>query len=152
MKMCQELFDFGAEIDSFSLSPHGAADRSPRFCTCTSQELAPRTLLLLAAELGNLTLVKLFIKVYNAKDAFIAPGGQIALRLAASKGHREIVNYLPVRRGGEWRRWKKEYSNAMERVEKAWKKIYQFTRIVVIDIPVFFLYTLPRDLVKCLWG
>jgi hypothetical protein len=152
MKMCQELLDFGAEIDNFGIPPHGAVNRNPRCCICTSQELAPRTPLMLAAELGSLTLVRLFMDVYSADDALIAPDSQIALRLAASNGHREIVNYLPARRGGGWQRWKKNRSKAMKRINKAGKKIHQFTRIVVLDIPALFMYALPRGLVEWLWS
>jgi hypothetical protein len=151
VRMVQQLLDFDASINDFGIPPHGAVGRNPKFCTCTSKSLSPRTPLMLAAELGNLTLVKLFMEVYGANDALIATDGQIALRLAADNQHREIVNYLPARRGGGWRRWKKEHVKAMTRVKKAGEKIYTFGKILVWEVPKIFLYYLPTELAKWLW-
>ena len=64
---------------------------------------------MIAAEKGNLTIVKLLIEAYHADDKLIAKDGQIALRLAASNGHREVVDYLPSRSGGGMKRWKRKY-------------------------------------------
>ena len=61
---------------------------------------------MIACEKGNLPLVKLLLDVYHCDDSIIAPDGQLALRLASFFKHREIVDYLPVRRGGGMKRWK----------------------------------------------
>jgi hypothetical protein len=152
MKMCQELLDFGANIDEFGILPHGGSKGLARYwCQCQKPENSPRTPLMFAAETGNLTLVKLFMEVYDANDALIATDGQVALRLAAINGHREIVNFLPVQRGGGWRRWKKEHSKAMCRVRKAGESILRFGRAVIWDVPILFLYRIPKWMVVFLW-
>jgi hypothetical protein len=76
VRMVQELVDFGAEVDGFGV--HGGTERTP---------------LQVAASMGNLTLVKLFIEVYHANDALIAPDGQLALRLAVANCHREVADF-----------------------------------------------------------
>jgi hypothetical protein len=130
VRMVQELVDFEAEVDGFGV--HRQTERTP---------------LQLAASMGNLTLVKLFIEVYHANDALVAPDGQLALRLAAENGHREVADYLPLRRGGGWRRWKTHHAKAMERSKRALKKIYRFFKFFAWDIPKFFLWTCPKELI-----
>jgi hypothetical protein len=130
VRMVQELVDFGAEVDSFGV--HAGTKRTP---------------LQLAASMGNLVLVKLFIEVYHANDALIAPDGQLALRLAVANGHREVADYLPLRRGGEWRRWKIHHAQAIERASKALKRIYRVFKFFAWDIPKFFLWVIPKEAV-----
>jgi hypothetical protein len=130
VRMVQELVDFGAEVDGFGV--HRGTERTP---------------LQLAASMGNLTLVKLFIEVYHANDALIAPDGQLALRLAVVNGHREVADYLPLRRGGEWRRWKIHHAKAVERTKKAFKRIYRVFKFFAWDIPKFFLWVLPKEVI-----
>lgn len=68
-----------------------------------------RTPLMLAASIGSLPLVKLLFKPpHSANDALVAPDGQIALRLAATAGHRAIVDYLPSRRAGGFSAFKRK--------------------------------------------
>ena len=112
-----------------------------------SSPRAQRTPLQSAASRGNLTLVKLFIEVYHADDSLIAPDGQLALRLAAENGHREVTNYLPLRRGGGWRRWKNHHAKAMERIKKAVSNIYTFFKFFIWDLPKFFLWDVPKHLI-----
>src|SRR5215471_9821822 len=103
-----------------------------------------RTPLQLAAAMGNLPLVKLFIEVYHCDDSQIAPDGQLALRLAAANGHRHVVDYLPVRRGGGWLRWKTQHEVAMHRARIAGQKIYAVLKFFLWDIEKFFLWTVPE--------
>ena len=114
----------------------------------SSHHLKPlRTPLQLAASIGNLTLVKLFIECYQCDDSLVAPDGQLALRLAAEGGHREIVQYLPLRRGGGWRRWKIHHAKAWKTITKASRKIRSFFKILMKDIPKFLLWDFPKDLI-----
>jgi len=111
-----------------------------------------RTPLMAAAAQGRLPLVKLLREDFGADDATIAPDGQLALRLAADAGHREIVEYLPARRGGEWRRWKTHHDVAVRRIRKAGVNIYKFFNFFVWDMPRFFVWSCPKHLfVLPLW-
>ncbi|KAI4212259.1 MAG: hypothetical protein LQ351_004972 [Letrouitia transgressa] len=130
VRMVQALVDFGAEVDAWG-SFHGRQ----------------RTPLMVAAAKGNLMLVKLFVDVLHADDALIASDGQLALRLASEGGWREVVDFLPSRRGGGWRRWKTHHAVAVRRAKDAVRKIYHFARCLVWDVPKFFLWTLPKWLV-----
>jgi hypothetical protein len=97
------------------------------------------------------------MEAYNADDSLIAPDGQIALRLAAENGHREVVDYLPARRGGGFRRWQHHHQKAIRRAKKALKSIYGFVKFFVWDVEKFFLWTVPQHLVfkplsnGCIW-
>ncbi|KAK1758185.1 ankyrin repeat domain-containing protein 50 [Echria macrotheca] len=104
----------------------------------------PRTPLMVAAALGRLPLVKLLHKDYGADEAIIAPDGQLALRLAADAGHREVVDYLPSRRGGAFRRWRTHHAEAIRRIKKAGYNIYRFFRFFVWDVPRFFVWSVPK--------
>ncbi len=106
-----------------------------------------RTALQIAAEEGHLVLVKLLIEQYGANDALIAPDGQIALRLAAENGHREVVDYLPTRRGGGFRRWKHRNQAALARAKRACARIGIFGKFFLWDIEKFFLWTIPKHLI-----
>ncbi len=90
-------------------------------------------------------MVKLLLE-RGADDSAVAPDGQLALRLAASNGHREIVEYLPSRRGGGYRRWKVKHSKALYRMKKAGYKIYQFVKFFVWHVPKFFVWSVPKHL------
>ncbi|PKS12969.1 hypothetical protein jhhlp_000310 [Lomentospora prolificans] len=105
---------------------------------------AERTPLQVAADNGFLPAVKFFMEECGADDGVIAPDGQLALRLAAAKDHREVVDYLPSRRGGGWLRWKTEHSVLMRRVRKARRRIFRVIQFLVWDLPEFFLYTIPK--------
>ncbi|KAH9477073.1 hypothetical protein JR316_0010989 [Psilocybe cubensis] len=107
-----------------------------------------RTPLMLAASSGSLPLVKLLFEApHSANDSLIAPDGQIALRLAADNGHRAIVEYLPSRRGGNYLRFKVKNAENIERAKKALESIYYFVEFFVWELPIFFLWSIPKYLV-----
>ena len=108
-----------------------------------------RTPLMVAAAQGNLTLVKLFMDVYHADDALIAPDGQMALRLAVTRGQSDVIAFLPSRRGGGWRRWKVQHAAALQKAKFAWKSICRFFKVLFWNIPKaivkFLFWTLPKE-------
>ncbi|KAF5138016.1 Receptor-interacting serine/threonine-protein kinase 4 [Metarhizium anisopliae] len=95
-----------------------------------------RTALQLAAETGSLAIVKILMEEFHADDSLIAPDGALALRLAAANGYREIVDYLPKRRGGAWKRWRFAHREEMDRIRTALDKIRTFV--------VFFVWQVPK--------
>lgn len=95
-----------------------------------------RTALQLAAETGSLAIVKILMEEFHADDSLIAPDGALALRLAAANGYREIVDYLPARRGGAWKRWRFAHREEMDRIRTALDKIGTFV--------VFFVWQVPK--------
>lgn len=103
-----------------------------------------RTPLMVAAASGNLALVKLLMEDFHADDGIIAPDGQLALRLAADAGHRDIVEYLPARRGGAWRRWQASHAVAVRRIKRAGRKLFEFCKFFVWTLPKFFLWSVPK--------
>lgn len=129
------LIGLGADPDAYGTWGHPARQRTP---------------LQVAAATGNLALAKLLIEDFGVNDAEIAPDGQLALRLAAEGGHRELVDYLPARRGGAWRRWKTHHEVAVRRAREAAKNIVLFVEFIVYRIPRFFLWTIPKETVQ--WG
>ncbi|KAF2798555.1 ankyrin [Melanomma pulvis-pyrius CBS 109.77] len=145
VRTVQQLMDFDADVNAFGV----VAKPSPPYRTYR-QEDSTKTLrspLMRAAETGNLTIVKLLMETYGADDALVAPDGELALRLAASNGHREIVDYLPSRRRGGWKRWKTKHRKAMKRIAKAGKGIYTFFLVFGYDMPKFFLWSIPKHCV-----
>ncbi|KAI0440914.1 hypothetical protein F4803DRAFT_444999 [Xylaria telfairii] len=106
-----------------------------------------RTPLQLAAARGNLPIVKLLMETYHADDALVAPDGELALRLAAANGHREIVAYLPARRGGGFKRWKARHEVAMRRARRAAHGIYEAGVFVGYRVPKFLLWSVPKHAV-----
>ena len=137
--MVCSLVGLGATVNSYGVDPkaNGMGRDGGR----------ERTPLMVAAGLGRLALVKLLVEDFGADDAVIAPDGQLALRLAADNGHREVVEYLPVRRGGEWRRWKVHHHVMVRRVTKALWNIERFARFFVWDLPRFLVWSVPKHVV-----
>lgn len=127
------LAGLGADVNQFS--PKGNAQRTP---------------LMVAAMNGHLPIVRFLIEC-GADDSLIAPDGQLALRLAADAGHREVVAYLPPRRGGGRLRWKTQHATAMRRARKAGKKIARGLKLFLFDIPYFFLIQAPVKVGAYLW-
>ncbi|KAF2474460.1 ankyrin [Lindgomyces ingoldianus] len=142
IRTVQELMDFDANINAY-----GVVGETSEWTRKKGYTKIYRTPLQLAAAQGNLTIVKLLMETYNADDSMIAPDGELALRLAAKNNHREVVNYLPTRRGGGWRRWKAKHHKAMKRTKKAAKSIYQFFRFCLWSVPRFFLWSVPKHLI-----
>src|SRR4051812_12779747 len=99
------LISLGATVDAFGTLPARGAPR--------------RTPLQAAAAGGNLALVRLLVTDFGADDGLLAPDGQLALRLAADGGHRDVVAFLPVRRGGACARWKTHHAVAWARIKRA---------------------------------
>ncbi|KAK4139229.1 uncharacterized protein C8A04DRAFT_33300 [Dichotomopilus funicola] len=117
-----------------------------------------RTPLMVAAATGQLTLVRLLLTPTTAnttntrrepaRDELIASeDGQLALRLAREAGHREIVDLLPKRRGGEWKRWKTHHAVALERVTRASRKAGRVALWFAWDLPRFWVWTVPYHVV-----
>jgi hypothetical protein len=150
IRTVQQLMDFNADVNSFGivsgldpLRRSGSKDDTPTIF---------RSPLMVAAETGNLTIVKLLIECYGADDALVAPDGELALRLAASNEHREIVRYLPTRRRGGWKRWKTKHRNAVKRIERAGVGIASFFWVLGFEVPKFFLWSIPKHaIVLPLW-
>lgn len=116
-----------------------------------------RTPLQLAASLGHLILVKLLMEQYHCDDSLVAPDGQIALRLAAENDHREVVDYLPSRRNGGFKRWQFKNRRSHSRIKRLFAKIGTFIKFFVFDIEKFFLWTVPKHVIvkpvmkSCKW-
>lgn len=106
-----------------------------------------RTPLMVAAQTGSLPLVKPLLDVLHADDGIIAADGQLALRLAAEHGHKEIVDILPLRRGGGWRRWKHHHAKAVTRAKEALKRIGYFVEFTCWIIPKAIIWDLPMHCV-----
>ncbi|KAK0671153.1 hypothetical protein QBC41DRAFT_386621 [Cercophora samala] len=137
------LIGLGAQVNGYGKLFSGA----PRHRGKYADLMLERTPLMVAARNGNLALVKLLVDEFGADDGVIAPDGQLALRLAAEGGHREVVEYLPTRRGGAWRRWKTHHSVAVERVRRAGRKIGRFVWFFVWELPRFLVWSVPKHVV-----
>ncbi|KAF2682200.1 ankyrin [Lentithecium fluviatile CBS 122367] len=142
VRTVQQLMDYDAKVNAF-----GVTAGLPKPYYGKPPMRTYRTPLQYAAEKGNMTIIKLLMETYQADDSIIAPDGQHALRLAATHGHREIVQYLPSRRGGGWQRWKTKHHKAMYRVKKASMSIYKFFEILLWHIPKFLLWDVPKHVV-----
>ncbi|KAK2592339.1 hypothetical protein QQS21_009958 [Conoideocrella luteorostrata] len=138
--MVRKLLSLGSLVDGYGqatpLFVHG--EIAHRF----------RTPLQLAAESGNLAIVKILTQEYGADDSLIAPDGALALRLAAANGHREIVEFLPARRGGAWKRWKHAHQEEMRRIRRAFRAIQDFVTFFLWSVPKFILWTVPSGLAR----
>lgn len=122
------LVGLGASVDAYGRAATGTGTGTG---TSTYNPPAERTPLMVAAARGNLALAKLLLGDFGADDAALAPDGQLALRLAADAGHRELVEYLPARRGGAWRRWKTHHAVAIARAARAARRVYVVAAFVV---------------------
>ncbi|KAF2651399.1 ankyrin [Lophiostoma macrostomum CBS 122681] len=145
IRTVQQLMDFDANVNALGIMrgmppPYYSSRKKQK------RDITWRTPLMVAAEKGNLTIVKLLMETYGADDSMIAPDGELALRIASSNGHREIVNYLPLRRGGGFRRWKTGHRKGMMRVKRAVKSIVWFLRLILYETPKFLLCTMPKYL------
>ncbi|KAH7021136.1 uncharacterized protein B0I36DRAFT_29330 [Microdochium trichocladiopsis] len=171
--MVRCLLQLGAQINalaayddeehSSSSAPQGLPQSTPRYLSEDARRqrhsrlylrnthdraLPLRTALQVAATRGNLVLVRLLMTTElgggPADDAIIAPDGQLALRLAAANNHREVVEYLPLRRGGEFLRWKDTHALALRRIRRAGASIAQFFAILFWEIPRHLVWTVPK--------
>ncbi|KAI1737369.1 hypothetical protein F4680DRAFT_211814 [Xylaria scruposa] len=145
------LLEAGADPNTFGVIGGKHEKRPPTYGRASKKHWTPpkiyRTPLQLAAAKGNLPVVKLLMETYHADDSLIAPDGELALRLASANGHREIVAYLPARRGGGFRRWKTRHNVAMRRAKRAAEGVYEFVKFFVYRVPKFFVWTIPKHVV-----
>lgn len=148
----RQLLELGAEKDGYGVKVIGEYRAKETLECILKNETIPyygtevfhRTPLQLAASLGNLVMVKLLMEQYQCDDSLIAPDGQIAIRLAAENGHREVVDYLPARRGGGLRRWKHKNKASIRSIQKAIGKIAKFLKFFLWDLEKLFLWDLPK--------
>jgi hypothetical protein len=137
------LIDAGADVNAYGITQTtnlNAYQRLPR-----KEQHTYRTPLQYAAQFGNFTIVKILL-ANGANDALIAPDGQLALRLAVTNGHREIVDFLARRRGGGFKCWKITHATAVRRMKAAAIGILVFGKVVMYEIPKFFVWTVPKHL------
>jgi ankyrin repeat protein len=100
--MMRHLINLGADVNVWSPRPRGDGYPGKLDDRCETS----RTPLMCAAEEGSLNICKILCETAFADPMLIALDGQTAQRLAARKGHKEIVEYLPAHRGGVWLRLK----------------------------------------------
>ena len=143
-EMVCTLIGLGARVNGYGAAKVTTTNPKSGYPT---HHHAERTPLMAAAAAGNLALVKLLMEDFSADDAIIAPDGQLALRLAADAGHRDVVSYLPARRGGAWRRWKVQHQVAWRRVTRAAYKVGWFFKILLWHVPRFFVWSVPKHLI-----
>ncbi|KAL6699494.1 ankyrin repeat-containing domain protein [Trichoderma pleuroticola] len=110
------------------------------------QTKVQRTPLQVAAAEGKLGIVKI-LRELGADDSLIAPDGAMALRLAAENGHREVVEHLPTRRGGAWKRWKVTHEKQMRRIRRILEKIGSVFKFLFWTVPKLLLWTVPKHII-----
>ncbi|KAM0354373.1 hypothetical protein ACHAPU_001417 [Fusarium lateritium] len=145
LPMVSRLVALGATVNEFGRARHSDDVTKP-------EDFPERTPLMVAADRGHLALVKVLIQDYGAKHDLIAPDGAVALRLAATNGHREIVQFLPQIRAGAWKRWKHVHHKQMERVRRAGRRLLKFLWILLWDFPKLLVYEAPKEVCRAVWA
>lgn len=140
--MVRHLISLGAMVNSYA-QPHRLGRRELSSYESWSDDAVERTPLMYAAQTGKLAIVKILMEESGADDALIAPDGGLALRLAGDNGHREVVEYLPLRRGGAMKRWRARHRNELRRIKRAGKVIL----FVTVGIPTCIIWVIPRYVV-----
>ncbi|KAF3070094.1 hypothetical protein CFAM422_006782 [Trichoderma lentiforme] len=135
--MVRLLVSLGATIDGYGSYFHDEEGH---------QTTVQRTPLQVAAAEGKLGIVKI-LRELGADDSLIAPDGAMALRLAAENGHREVVDLLPTRRGGAWKRWKVTHEKQMRRIRRILEKIGSVFKFLFWTVPKFLLWTVPKHII-----
>ncbi|KAF2715249.1 hypothetical protein K504DRAFT_457419 [Pleomassaria siparia CBS 279.74] len=145
IRMVQRLLDLGADVNMFAVVDDRRGAQPSRFRSDHVGSIAvSRSPLMCAAEKGSLPMVKLLMETYKADDSLVASDGELALRLAAANDHGEVVDYLPSRRRGGFRRWKTKHQKAMKRCLKAGENICHFFFLLGFEVPKFFLWSIPK--------
>lgn len=108
-----------------------------------------RTPLMLAAATGQLVIVRMLVGEFGADDAVVGPKGETALRLAAEAGHRDVVRYLPTRRGGAWRRVR--HSREVVALQRAVVAAGKVVRFLGWDLPRLVVVDAPWESLKWVW-
>lgn len=138
--MVRRLVALGAEVNRYGRSAtvvyRGRWTATPTYFQ--------RTPLQYAAEHGRLAVVKVLMEECGADDSLVAPDGALALRLAAEGGHREIVEYLPARRGGGWKRWKARHEVQWRVMKSSAHMVLEAGYCVFVYPPILLLWDLPR--------
>ncbi|RFU81062.1 hypothetical protein TARUN_1155 [Trichoderma arundinaceum] len=132
--MVRMLVAQGASIDGYGL-----------YSQENYQSPLQRTPLQVAAKEGKLGIVKILLEL-GADDSLVAPDGAMALRLAAENGHQEVVDHLPTRRGGAWKRWKVTHEKQMRRVRRILEKIGSVLKWIFWTVPKFLVWTIPKHI------
>ncbi|OPB40539.1 hypothetical protein A0O28_0006180 [Trichoderma guizhouense] len=135
--MVRLLVSLGATIDGYGSYSHVEEDHWTK---------VQRTPLQVAATEGKLGIVRI-LRELGADDSLIAPDGAMALRLAAENGHREVVDLLPTRRGGAWKRWKVTHEKQMRRLRGILEKIGSVFKFLFWTVPKFLLWTVPKHII-----
>lgn len=135
--MVRLLASLGATIDRYGSYFHNEEGH---------QTKVQRTPLQVAAAEGKLGIVKI-LRELGADDSLIAPDGAMALRLAAENGHREVVEHLPTRRGGAWKRWKVTHEKQMQRIRRILEKIGSVFKFLFWTVPKFVLWKVPKHII-----
>ncbi|BEJ12230.1 hypothetical protein CspHIS471_0206900 [Cutaneotrichosporon sp. HIS471] len=146
--MAKLLLDLGADVNLPEQRRANLPQWRKKKYSSSPPELN-RTPLMLCAEGGHLAMLRLLMEA-GADDSIIAPDGQMALRLASAAGHRNLVDALPSRRGGEWRRWKHHNEKAVHHAKITGYGIYIFVQFFAWSLPKFFLWDLPKPLAKAI--
>lgn len=107
------------------------------------------TPLMLAATTGQLAIVKLLVGDFHADDSAVGAHGETALWLAARAGHRDVVAYLPARRGGAWKRLR--HSKEVRALRRAVVTAGQVVKFVGWTIPRCLVFEIPRGIGKMVW-
>ncbi|TDL21776.1 hypothetical protein BD410DRAFT_278796 [Rickenella mellea] len=143
------LINAGADVNKFSRDP----DITDLYPTRTSKaDYTPiRTPLMRAAQNGNVRMVRDLVEQCEADPMIISPDGQSAQRLAAKAGHRAVVEYLPVNRGGIGKRIRYDYHTRYHRIRYLVKTIYSILKFFLWTVPKFFVWDIPKYVVKMLY-
>ncbi|TDL21772.1 hypothetical protein BD410DRAFT_278353 [Rickenella mellea] len=136
------LINAGADVNKFSSDPD--------IIEASTGESLQRTPLMRAAQNGNIRMVKDLVEQCEADPMAISPDGQSAQRVAAKASHRDIVNYLPINRGGIAKRIRYDYHTRYHRIRYPVQTIYSFLKFFLWSVPKFFLWTTPKCIIKAL--
>ncbi|TDL21781.1 hypothetical protein BD410DRAFT_278976 [Rickenella mellea] len=143
------LFNAGADVNKFSGDPDITDPNRNRHNH--GEIWRKRTPLMRAAQNGSIKMVRELVEQCNADPMAIAPDDQSAQRLAAKAGHRAVVEYLPINRGGIGKRLRYDYHTRYRRIRYLVKTIYSILKFFLWTVPKFFVWDIPKYVVKMLY-